>query len=202
MKLLYLGLIFFGIALNCNSDNVDSVLIKGYVVSNNNYLIPDITVHVVDSELYACTDSIGYFELKTPIESVLMFSKDFEPLFVSLCSFIKNSNDTAYVFKLDINSSSENHEILNNLFGVVINVNTKESRIAKIIACYDTNIKAITKKRYDYYKDKGKLVSFVIDGIFQETMDFDQFNFDEVTQAYLISPKYDRYTFIFSRLRD
>ena len=89
-------------AINSFSQTVDSVLVKGQVISKDNIPLPGVTIRVSNSDKTVFSDLYGQFELWTPIEGIIEFSCISEPYKVSLSSVGVPEKDEFIIFKFDL----------------------------------------------------------------------------------------------------
>jgi hypothetical protein len=97
------------IAVNGFSQPVDSVLVKGQVISRDNVPLPGVTIRVSNSERTVFSDIYGQFELWTPVEGILEFSCISEPYKISLSSLGMPKENELIIFKFDLKHAYSNY---------------------------------------------------------------------------------------------
>jgi len=153
------------IALTGFSQSIDSVLIRGQVVSKDKRPLSSVTVRVSNTDKVVFSDAFGQFELWSPIEGILEFSCISEPYKISLSSIDVGKKDELLKFEFDLKQQGSNDKS-KKLKGRIIKVNkVNPGRISDIIlAHYNSDFERITKKHYDYHLSMNHKIIFMIDG--------------------------------------
>jgi hypothetical protein len=158
-KLILLGLIS---TLTGFSQPVDSVLIKGQVISKDKQPLPGVTVRVSNTDKLAFSDVSGRFELWSPIEGIMEFSCISEPYRISVSSVGESKPDEVVKFEFDLKQPYLKYKT-KKLKGRTIKVNP--GRISDIIlAYYKSDFERITKKYYDDHLRHNHKMVFIMDG--------------------------------------
>ncbi len=151
------------------SQSLDSVLVKGQVVSRENNPLQGVTIRISNSDKTVLSDVYGQFELWTPVEGILEFSCISEPYKVSLSSVGLPEENELIIFKFDVREASSNYWS-KRLKGRTIKVNkVRQGRFSDIaLAHYNSDFERITNKYYDYHYHQDHKIFFLIDGQFME----------------------------------
>ena len=165
-KLIIAGLV---ISIAGFAQSVDSVLVKGQVVSRDNNPLPGVTIRVSNSDKTVLSDVYGQFELWTPVEGIIEFSCISEPYKVSLSSVGLPEENEVIIFKFDVREASSNYWT-KKIKGRTVKVNkVKQGRFSDItLAHYNSDFERITKKYFDYHTKQNHKIYFLIDGKFMD----------------------------------
>jgi hypothetical protein len=176
------------IAVNGFSQPVDSVLVKGQVISKDNVPLPGVTIRVSNSERTVFSDIYGQFELWTPVEGILEFSCISEPYKISLSSLGMPKENELIIFKFDLKHAYSNYST-KKLKGRTIKVNKiSKGRFSDItLAHYSSDFERITKKYYNYHSGQNHKIIFLIDGqVMEESFTPDDLNYDSLEKIMII----------------
>lgn len=161
-KFLLVGLC---ISLSGFAQTVDSVLVKGKVISKDNYPLANATIKVSNTELAVNSDLSGEFEIWSPIEGILEFSCISEPYKVSMNSLKEVEEDELIKFKFDLKSSNSIYKTRNREGRTIRIKKNHSARFSDLlIAYYDHDFEQITRKRYIDHAKQGQKIIFMVDG--------------------------------------
>lgn len=165
-KLIITGLF---ISIAGLSQSVDSVLVKGQVVSRDNIPLSDVTIRVSNSDKSVVSDPYGQFELWSPVEGILEFSCISEPYKVSLSSVGIPKENEVTIFKFDLKHAYSALKT-KRLKGKTIKVNkVVQGRFSDVtLAHYNSDFERITAKYYDFHTRQNHKIFFLIDGQFMD----------------------------------
>jgi hypothetical protein len=180
MKLKFL-LLGFVISLTGFSQSIDSVLIKGQVISRDNYPLANATIRVSNTEFAANSDLNGQFEIWSPIEGILEFSCISEPYRISTNSLREIEEDELIKFKFDLKTTKSSFKSKSRR-GRTIHVRKfNSSRYSDLlIAYYENDFERITQKQFVDHSRQGQKIIFMIDGQIMDE-DFTPNKFDYAT---------------------
>jgi hypothetical protein len=184
------------------SQSVDSVLVKGQVISRDNSPLPGVTIRVSNSDKMTFSDVYGQFEMWTPVEGILEFSCISEPYKISMSSVGLPEEDELIIFKFDLRERSTNFGA-KKLKGRTVRVNkVKYGRFSDItLAHYNSDFKRITQKYYDYHHHQNHKIFFLIDGQFMNE-DFipEDLNYNSLEKVTIIRiiDSYEKIIFLIS----
>lgn len=153
------------LSINGFSQSVDSVLVKGQVVSKDNIPLPGVTIRVSNSDKIVFSDVYGQFELWTPVEGIIEFSCISEPYKVSLSSVGVPEKNELIIFKFDLKHVYKSYKT-KKLKGRTVKVTkVSKGRFSDItLAHYDSDFERITHKYYDHHSSLNHKIIFLIDG--------------------------------------
>jgi hypothetical protein len=198
LKLIILGLL---VALSGFSQSVDSVLIKGQVLSKDRRPLPSVTVRVSHSDKMVYSDESGQFQLWSPIEGILEFSCISEPYKVSLSSIGAGKKNELLKFEFDLKQHNSNFKT-KKLKGRTIKVNKATARISDIVlAYYNSDFERINQKYYDYYRSLNYKIIFMVGGqIMREGFTLDDLDYSSLNNVAIIRiiDSYDKIIFMMS----
>lgn len=165
-KLIITGLILSTAGL---SQPVDSVLVKGQVVSRENIPLSDVTIRVSNSVKTVVSDPYGLFEVWTPVEGILEFSCISEPYKISLSSVGIPKENELTIFKFDLKHAYSGYRT-KRLKGRTIKVDkVRQGRFSDVaLAHYSSDFERITMKYYDFHTRQNHRIYFLIDGQFMD----------------------------------
>lgn len=151
------------------SQTLDSVLLKGQVVSKYNVPLSDVTIRVSNTDKTVVSDPYGQFELWTPVEGILEFSCISEPYKISLSSVGVPKENELTIFKFDLRHAYSSYKT-KRLKGRTIKVDkVSQGRFSDVaLAHYNSDFERITRKYYDYHTNQNHKIFFLIDGQFME----------------------------------
>ncbi len=160
--LLLIGLL---ISLTGFSQSVDSVLIKGQIISKDNYPLPYATVRIANTDKIVNSDLNGQFEIWSPIEGILEFSCISEPYRISTNSLGVPEENEIIKFKFNLKKPRSNYRS-RKLKGRTIKVNKHYSNQFSdlILAYYDSDFERITQKHFENHHYQDHKIIFMIDG--------------------------------------
>ena len=184
-ELLIVGLM---ISLVGVSQSVDSVLIKGQIISQDNYPLPYATVRVANTDNQVNSDLAGKFELWSPIEGILEFSCISEPYRISLNSLGIPKDNEIIKFKFDLKKSHANYKS-KKLKGRTIKMNkTNQGQFSNLIlAYYDSNFERITQKHFEYHFNQKHKIIFMIDGqLMDEKFTLNELNYSSLNRIVIL----------------
>lgn len=170
------------------SQSVDSVLIKGQVISRDNNPLPGVMVKVSNTNKETIADLYGQFELWTPIEGIIEFSCISEPYKISLSSIGVPKENELIKFKFDFKQNYSNYKT-KRLKGRTIRINKiKQGHISDIIlAYYDSDFERITQKYYDFHHNQNHKIIFLLDGnVMNEDFTPNDLNYNSVEKITII----------------
>jgi len=161
-KLLLIGLL---ISLTGFSQSVDSVLIKGLIISKDNYPLPYATIRVSNTDKVVNSDLSGQFEIWSPIEGILEFSCISEPYRLSINSIGVPEEGEIIKFKFDLKKPRSNYKS-RKLKGRTIKVKKYHSNQFSdlILAYYDSDFERITQNHFKDHINQNHKIIFMIDG--------------------------------------
>lgn len=161
-KLLVIGLL---LSLTGFSQSVDSVLIKGQVISKDNYPLPHATVKVANTDNAVNSDLEGQFQIWTPIEGILEFSCISEPYRISVNSIGVPEDNETIKFKFDHKKPRSDFKT-KKLKGRTIKVKEFHSNQYSdlILAYYDSDFERITQKQIKHHVTQDHKIIFMING--------------------------------------
>ena len=153
------------LAINAFSQSVDSVLVKGQVISKDNIPLPGVTIRVSNSDKTVFSDVYGQFELWTPVEGIIEFSCISEPYKVSLSSVGVPEKDELIIFQFDLKHVYKSYNA-KKLKGRTVKVNkVGKGRFSDIaLAHYDSDFERITHKYYAHHSSLNHKIIFLVDG--------------------------------------
>lgn len=184
-KFILIGLF---ISLTGFSQSTDSVLVKGLVISKDNYPLANATIRVSNTENTVNSDLTGQFEIWSPVEGILEFSCISEPYRVSTNSLKEVDENELIKFKFDLKQS---RSILKsrNLKGKTIRIRKYHStRFSDlVIAYYESDFERITQKRFTQHTNQGYKIMFMIDGqIMDDSFTLDDLDFNSLTKVAIL----------------
>jgi hypothetical protein len=197
-KLILIGLLA---ALSGFSQSIDSVLIRGQVLSKDRRPLPSVTVRVSHTDKLVYSNEFGQFELWSPIEGILEFSCISEPYKVSLSSIGAGKKDELLKFEFDLKQHDSKFKT-KKLEGRTIKVNKSTARISDIVlAYYDSDYERITQKYYDYYRSLNYKMIFMIGGqVMHENFTLNDLDYSLLNNVAIIRiiDSYDKIIFMMS----
>ena len=202
-KFVILGLV---IASTVFSQSIDSVLIRGQVMSKDKRPLSSVTVRISNTEKVVFSDAFGQFELWSPIEGILEFSCISEPYKISLSSIDVGGKDELLKFEFDLKQQGSNYKS-KRLKGRIIKVNkVNPGRISDIIlAHYNSDFERITKKHYNYHYSLHHKIIFMIDGqTMHENYTLNDLDYGLLKNVVIIRiiDSYDKIIFMMSTKKD
>jgi hypothetical protein len=197
--LLLLGLL---VTLSGFSQSVDSVLIRGQVISKDKCPLPSVTVRVSHTDKVVFSDTFGQFELWSPIEGILEFSCISEPYKISLSSIDAGKKNELLKFEFDLKQQNTNLKA-KKLKGRTIKVNNvNPGRISDIIlAYYNSDFERITKKNYDNYLSQNYKIIFMVGGqVMPDSFTLNDLDYSSLNNVAIlrIIDSYDKIIFMMS----
>jgi hypothetical protein len=197
-KLILIGLLA---ALSGFSQSIDSVLIRGQVLSKDRRPLPSVTVRVSHTDKLVYSNEFGQFELWSPIEGILEFSCISEPYKVSLSSIGAGKKDELLKFEFDLKQHDSKFKT-KKLEGRTIKVNKSTARISDIVlAYYDSDYERITQKYFDYYRSLNYKMIFMIGGqVMHENFTLNDLDYSLLNNVAIIRiiDSYDKIIFMMS----
>lgn len=161
-KFLLIGLV---VSLTGFSQSIDSILVKGQVISKDNCPLANATIRVSNTQYAANTDLNGQFEIWSPVEGILEFSCISEPYKVSMNSLREIEEDELIKFKFELKTSKSSFKSKNRKGRTIRVRKFHSSRYSDLlIAYYENDFERITQKRYADHLRKGQKIIFMIDG--------------------------------------
>ncbi len=147
------------------SQSVDSVLVKGQIITKDNHPLEQVTIRLSNTDKVVFSDAFGQFELWSPIEGILEFSCISEPYKISLSSIGGCQEDEVLKFKFDLKQSNANYKT-KRIKGRTIHVNKlAQGRLSDmVLAYYDSDFERITLKHYEYHKNQHHKILFMLNG--------------------------------------
>jgi len=184
-KFVILGLL---ISLTGFSQSIDSVLIRGQVLSKDKRPLPSVTVRISNTNKVVLSDGFGQFELWSPIEGIIEFSCISEPYKISLSSIGVGKKNELLKFEFDLKQQSSNFKT-KRLKGRTIKVNkVNPGRISDIVlAYYNSDFERITKKHYDYYHSHNYKIIFMVGGqVMDESFNLNDLDYSSLNDVAII----------------
>ncbi len=183
------------------SQELDSILISGQIVSKNKKPVPGATINIVDTKTSTITDINGKFKIIVPKEGVLKIVAISEPLYLSLWDVITQKT-TYYTLILKDLEIKKGKRIPINGEKVRLNKKNKGSHIMTLVANYTSNIKNITLKYYNKYinTDNKINISLIVNGLpIEDNLKISDLDYSNFSNASIIKLTPNNYAFIFSK---
>jgi hypothetical protein len=171
------------------SQPVDSVLIKGKIISKDNYPLPYANVRIANTDNQVFSDLSGNFEIWSPVEGILEFSCISEPYRISLNSLGIPKENERIKFKFDLKKKSHSNYKSDKLKGRTIKMKkTNQGQFSNLILVYyDSNFEPITQKHYDYHIQQKHKVIFMVDGqLMKENFTPNDLNYSSINKVVLL----------------
>lgn len=163
---LFAAMLFLCSSQLAVGQTMENVLINGLVLSKDKCPLPDVRVHVADSEIEVRTDSEGRFSFDCPLESCLTFWPDSIRRYdKSVCKLMRKPGiiEPEYTFILDYKTEQrcKARRLLNK---VMLKKSSQTHYLIDAVAQYNIHIRAITLKLLERYADRKSRIGFIIDG--------------------------------------
>ncbi len=190
------------VSLTGFSQHIDSVFIRGQVISKDKRPLPNVTVRISNTDKEVISDGFGQFELWSPIEGIIEFSCISEPYKISLSSIGAGKKDELLKFEFDLKRQHSNFKV-KKLKGRTIKVNKiNRGRISDIVlASYNSNFERITRKHYEYYSSHNYKIIFIVDGkVMHESFNINNLDYSSLNDVAIIRiiDSYDKIIFMMS----
>lgn len=199
---LIVGLFF---TTNIFSQTVDSVLIKGLLLTKDKCPIEKSEIRIIDTKILTTTDNKGYFEINAPIEGVVSFSIDSNRYVYGISTIdgiLGQANvNLTFIFENVLN----NHDCLKGKpIGKVVKIkaiciNNDKEFIE--VACYYTNFRKLTQHYFDIFKANNYAINLIINGRkIDFSTGFKEINYDLFKSVYILrnSKNFNEYTVLIS----
>lgn len=183
-------LCFFGLIISVISfsQSADSVLVKGQVISKDNYPLAHATIRISNTDNMVNSDLAGQFEIWSPVEGILEFSCISEPFRVSTNTLNVMDEDELIKFKFDLKQSKSIFKSRGQK-GRTIHIKKHHStRFSDlVIAYYESDFERITRKRFDQHERQGYKIMFMVNGqIMDEDFTIDDLDFNLLTKVAIL----------------
>lgn len=199
---LKLVLLELSISMALFSQQVDSVLVRGQLITKDKNPLPNAIIRISNSDKEVVSDIFGQFELWSPIEGILEFSCISEPYRISLSSIGLPEENELIKFQFDLKQPDSNYKP-KKLKGRKVRINKiTQGRITDIIlAYYTSNFEHITQKHFKYHQNQNHKIIFMINGqIMDENFTINNLDYSSFKQVAIIRiiDSYDKIIFMIS----